>query len=230
MKRELTAKKPAPGARCSVLIVDDHPFLRVGLSESLASEPGLSVCGAVGTAEEALTATEKLRPDLVLADLNLPGKSGLELIKDLASLRPGLPVIVLSMHDEEIYAERCLRAGARGYLMKSEAPEKLAAAIRHVLGGGIHVSAQTSAHILNLFSGGRGPKKDSPLGQLTDREFEIFQWIGRGLATREIARRLHISAKTVETHRVHIKTKLDLTTSAELIAFAARWVAAGGGD
>ena len=230
MKRKLTAKKPAPIARKSVLIVDDHPFLRVGLSESLGREPGLSVCGAVGTAEEALTATEKLRPDVVVADLNLPGKSGLELIKDLASMQPGLPVIVLSMHDEEIYAERCLRAGARGYVMKSEGPEKLAAAIRHVLSGGIHVSAKTSAHILSLFSGGGNPKQGSPLGQLTDREFEIFQWIGRGLSTQTIAKRLHISAKTVETHRVHIKTKLDLATASELIAYAARWAAAGGGD
>ena len=228
MKRKLPAKKnPAPPAK-RVLIVDDHPFLRMGLTESLAREPGLSVCGACGTAEEALMAIEKLAPDVIVADLNLPGKSGLELIKDLFILRPGLPVIVLSMHDEEIYAERCLRAGGRGYLMKSDGPEKLAGAIRHVLAGGVHVSAKTSARIVENFSGRRNREKHSPLGGLTDREFEIFQWLGRGLTTQEIADRLHISAKTVETHRMHLKTKLVLGTAPELTAYAARWVAATG--
>ena len=228
MKRKLPPKKNAAPAAKRVLIVDDHPFLRMGLTESLAREPGLSVCGTFGTAEEALTAVGKLAPDVIVADLNLPGKSGLELIKDLAVLRPGLPVIVLSMHDEEIYAERCLRAGGRGYVMKSEGPEALAAAIRHVLAGGVHVSAKTSARIVEGFSGRRDRQKHSPLGALTDREFEIFQWIGRGLSTQEIADRLHISAKTVETHRMHLKTKLGLGTAPELIAYAARWVAAGG--
>lgn len=228
MKRKAFPNRSASAARKAVLIVDDHPFLRVGLSESLARAPGLCVCGAVGTAEEALTAVEKLGPDVVVADLNLPGKSGLELIKDLASLRPSLPVIVLSMYDEDVYAERCLRAGARGYVMKSEGPERLAAAIGQVLGGGIDVSAKTSAHIVRLFSRGARPERDTPFSQLTDREFEVFQSIGRGLSTRAIARRLHISTKTVETHRVNIKTKLGLATASELIAYAARSAATGG--
>lgn len=228
MKRKLSARKTAAPPRQWVLIVDDHPFLRMGLSEALADEPGLGVSGAVATAEEALKAVEKLRPDVVVADLNLPGKSGLELIKDLVTLYPGLPIIVLSMHDEVIYAERCLRAGARGYLMKSEGPEKLAPAIRHVLAGGIHVSATTSVRILNAFSGTREREREPALSRLTDREFDVFQSIGRGLATKEIADRLHISPKTIETHRMHIKRKLGLATAAELVSYAVRWAAVGG--
>lgn len=227
MKRKLpTGKTAAPEPR-RILIVDDHPFLRVGLSESLARVPGLSVCGAVGTAEEALTAVEKLDPHVVLTDLNLPGKSGLELIKDLASMRPNVAVIALSMHDEEIYAERCLRAGARGYLTKNSGVKNMVAAIQQVVAGGIHVSEKTSARIVAAFSGRRAGDGKSQVGLLTDREFELFQWIGRGLPTQEIADRLHLTAKTVETHRMHIKEKLGLATSGELIAYAARWLAAG---
>lgn len=227
MKPKSSPQKHATPADRRILIVDDHPFLRMGLTEALGREPGLCVCGAVGSAEEALTAVEKLLPDVIVADLNLPGKSGLELIKDVVSLRPDLPVIVLSMHDEEIYAERCLRAGGRGYVMKSEGPERLANAIRHVLTGGIHVSAKTSARIVENYAGRRETEKRSPLSQLTDREFEIFQGLGRGLSTQEMADRLHISTKTIETHRVHIKAKLGIATAAELVAYAARWVAAG---
>lgn len=227
----MNPKDPAPEnaspADRRVLLVDDHPFLLMGLARALAKEPGLSVCGTAGSAEEALTAVGKLEPDLVLTDLNLPGKSGVELIKDLANLRPGLPVIALSMHEEEVYAERCIRAGARGYVMKSDGPEIMAAAIRHVFAGGIHVSGKTAARILAVFAGQRSGAGRSALGQLTDRELELFQWIGRGLSTQEIADRLHISAKTVETHRMHIKEKLGLGTAAELIAYAARWMAAG---
>lgn len=227
MKPELLPKKTEKPPPTNVLIVDDHPFIRMGLAEALAGEPGLSVCGAVASAEEALAHMEKLGPDVVVTDLNLPGKSGLELIKDLAVIHPHLPIVVLSMHDEEIYAERCLRAGARAYVMKSEGPEKLAIAIRQVLAGGIHVSAATSARVLKAFSGRREKETESPLGQLTDREFDVFRWIGRGLSTREIAARLHISAKTIETHRMHIKAKLGLATAAELISYASRWTAAG---
>jgi DNA-binding NarL/FixJ family response regulator len=225
-QKNSSRKKDAVSPDQRILIVDDHPIVRLGLTEVLASEPGLAVCGACSTAEEALAAVGKLRPDIVITDLNLPGKSGLELLKDLAVLRPGLPVLVLSMHDEEIYAERCLHAGARGYVMKNEGPEKLATAIRSVLAGGIHVSARTSSRIVASFSGQRTREKASPLGRLTDREFEVFQWIGGGLSTQAIADRLHISVKTIETHRMHLKRKLSLATAAELVAYAARWVAA----
>lgn len=227
MKRNPSSAKKATPACPRLLIVDDHPFLRMGLTESLAKEPGLAVCGAVATAEEALASIGKLHPDLVVTDLNLPGKSGLELIKDLAALHPGLPTVVLSMHDEEIYAERCLRAGARGYVMKSEGPEKLVAAIRQVLAGGIHVSASTSVRILNAFAGGHERQAETPLRLLTDREFDVFQAIGRGLSTKEIAKHLHISSKTIETHRLHVKEKLGVATAAELVAYAARWISSG---
>lgn len=228
MKPKKPAKKTAAPADRRVLIVDDHPLVRLGLTEALAREPGLGVCDACGTAEEALTAVEKLHPEVVVTDLNLPGKSGLELLKDLTALRPGLPVIVLSMHEEDLYAERCLRAGARGYVMKSEGPDQLAAAIRSVLAGGVHVSARISARIVEAVAGRRDAARQSPVGGLTDRELEIFQWIGHGISTQEIADRMHISGKTIETHRMHIKTKLGLRTTAELTAHAARWMAAGG--
>lgn len=227
MSRITPKKKTDPPKRQRVLIVDDHPFVRMGLTESLAGEPGIMVCGAAATAEEALAALDTLHPDIVVTDLTLPGKSGLELVKDLTALKPDLRIIVLSMHDEDIYAERCLRAGAHGYVMKTEGPEKLAAAIRRVLGGEVYVSPKTSARLLRNFAGGREPTAEKPLAQLTDREFEIFQWMGRGLSTREVAERLHLSAKTVETHRVHIKRKLHITSAVELSAFAVRWVVAG---
>ena len=224
MKKKSAEKKKSAPAPKRVLIVDDHPFLRIGLCESLEREPGLCVCGAVASVEEALLSIEKQRQDIVVTDLNLPGRNGLELVKDLAVTHPSLPVLVLSMHDEEIYAERCLRAGARGYVMKSEGPEKLANAIRKVLGGEVHLSAKISAQLLGSFSGKKNTHRNSPLAVLTDREFEVFQWIGQGLSTGDIADRLRIGAKTVETHRMHIKTKLHLATAAELTAYAARWV------
>jgi DNA-binding NarL/FixJ family response regulator len=220
-------RKSATATELRVLIVDDHPFMRIGLTESISREPGLCVCGNAETAEAALQAVERLGPDVVVSDLNLPGRGGLELIKDIASVRPGLPVIILSMHDEAIYAERCLRAGARGYLMKSEGPEKLAAAIRNVLAGGIHVSPKIAERIVATFTGLRDAANDSPVGQLTDREFEVLRLIGLGSSTDEIADRLHVSPKTVETHRVHIKSKLAIGSLAELISYAARWTSAG---
>jgi len=224
MNRPPPAKKKTAPAEVRVLIVDDHPFLRLGLAGALEAEPGFSVCAAVASAEEALTAVENLRPDVVVTDLNLPGKSGLELIKDLATLRPSLPVIALSMHAEEIYAERCLRAGARGYVMKDDGSEKLVEAIRQVLAGGTHVSPKIAARIIGNFGRRRDPQKQSPIEQLTDREFEVFQHIGAGRSTQEVADRLHLSPKTVETHRKHIKAKLQIATVMELTSYAARWI------
>jgi DNA-binding NarL/FixJ family response regulator len=213
-------------AQKRVLIVDDHALLRLGLTEYIKSEPGLAVCGAVASVNDALIEVERETPDLVVTDLDLHGKSGLDLIKALAGLHPELPVIVLSLHDEEVFAERCLRAGARGYVMKHDSPEQLGIAIRKVLDGGIHVSEKTSARILNALSGNRGTEGQSPMGLLTSREFELFQWIGRGLSTKDIAERLQVSPKTIESHRLNIKAKLGLSSASELIAFAARWAAA----
>lgn len=224
-----TANTPSDSPK-RVLIVDDHPFLRKGLSDTLSREAGLCVCGEAGSAEEALSIVEKLSPDIVVLDLNLPGKNGLELIKDLKCMQPDLLLIVLSMHDEEVYAERCLRAGASGYVMKIEGLEKLPAAIRVVLAGGIHVSPKISTGILKALAGGRAETPAASGGlisQLTDREFEIFEWLGRGVSTQGIAKRLHLSPKTVETHRAKLKAKLGLETAAELVARAASWVSAG---
>jgi len=205
-----------------VLIVDDHPVFREGLAGVLARENDLKVVGQANHARQALTAIEQLRPDLVLLDVSLPGKSGLELIKDLRVLYPDLPVLVISMHDETLYAERVLRAGANGYVMKEEGPEKILQAIRQVLSQQTYVSPRMSARIVNSFSG--HSQKTSLISRLTDREFEIFQLIGKGNDSHAIARHLNVSHKTVDTHRCHIKDKLKLVSGMELICYAVRWV------
>ena len=210
--------------RTRVLIVDDHPMTRAGLVHVINRQPDLVVCGEAENAAEALDAVEACRPDLVLADITLPGKSGLELIKDIKAIRPGLPILVISMHDESLYAERVLRAGARGYLTKHEGGERLMQAVRHVLSGQIYVSEKMSAHILERFSGGQVAPVCSLVAQLSDREFEVFELLGEGLSAHEIAGRLHISTKTVDAHRANIKSKLVIKTTSELISYAARWI------
>jgi len=219
---------PASPAKKRILIVDDHPMMRQGLAQLVGNEPDLMVCCEAENASQAMEIVSKTRPDLVLADIALPDKSGLELIKDIQAIRPGLAVLVISMHDESLYAERVLRAGGRGYIMKQEGGRKLMEAIRHVLGGQIYVSENMSAKILEIFSGRRSDAGGSPVGNLSDREFEVFQLIGQGKSTREISERLHISVKTVEVHRVNIKTKLKIATAPELIRHAVRWVESNG--
>jgi DNA-binding NarL/FixJ family response regulator len=217
------SKKTAASRRTQILIVDDHPMMRQGLAQLIGLEPDLAVCGEAENAGGALDAIGTLKPDLVLADISLPGKNGLELIKDFQTIQPGLPVLVISMHDESLYAERVLRAGGRGYIMKQEGGKKLMQAIRQVLDGKIYVSDKMSANILEIFSGRRAGTESSPLEKLTDREFEIFQLIGQGQGTREIAEKLHLSVKTVDAHRANIKTKLKLNSATELVRFAVRW-------
>ena len=197
-------------------------MIREGLRTLISREPDLSVCGEAETAAEALKATAELNPDLVLVDIGLPGRNGLELIKDLRAFHPALPILVLSMHDELLWAERVLRAGARGYVMKRETGPVMVQAIRQVLANQLCVSEKISARILESFAGHR--VESSPLGLLSDREFEVFELIGRGKSTTEIAGDLHLSTKTVEAHRAKIKEKLELKTMPELISFAARWV------
>ena len=211
-----------------ILIVDDHPMMRQGLSQLIGAEPDLTICGEAESAESALNAVGKWKPDLVLADISLPGKNGLELIKDFQAVQPGLPVLVISMHDESLYAERVLRAGGRGYIMKQEGGKKLMLALRQVLAGKIYVSEKISADILENFSGRRTGADGSPVEQLTDREFEVFQHIGQGRGTRVIAEKLHLSVKTVEVHRANIKAKLKLKSAPELIRFAVRWSESSG--
>jgi DNA-binding NarL/FixJ family response regulator len=216
------SKKPAP-VKKRILIVDDHPMMRQGLAQLIAAEPDLTVCGEAENAERALDNLGGLKPDLVLADISLPGKNGLELIKDFQVIQPGLPVLVISMHDESLYAERVLRAGGRGYIMKQEGGKKLMLAIQQVLAGKIYVSEKMSAEILEAFSGRRAGTESSPVEKLTDREFEVFQSLGQGKGTREIAEKLHLSVKTIEAHRANIKAKLKLKSASELIHFAVRW-------
>jgi len=211
--------------RVRVLIVDDHPMTRAGLAHMINHQPDMIVSGEAENAAQALSALEANIPDLVLVDITLPGKSGLELIKDVKAMRPGLPVLVISMHDESLYADRVLRAGARGYITKHEGGEKLMRAMRHVLSGKIYVSENMSAHILEVFSGGQTTLHRSSIENLSDREFEVFELLGEGLAARQIAERLHLSAKTVDAHRANIKEKLKIQTSGELISYAARWIA-----
>jgi DNA-binding NarL/FixJ family response regulator len=206
-----------------VVIVDDHPMMREGLARLIEQEPDLKVVGEADTAHQALDVIRDQKPDVVLADITLPDKSGLELIKDIQVMHPGTNVLVISMHDEALYAERVLRAGGRGYIMKQEGGKKLMEAIRQVLAGKVYLSEKMASSILEIFSGGR-PESDSPVRRLTDREFEVFQLIGQGLDMREIAERLHLSIKTAEVHRTNIKQKLELRNVGELIHFAVRWV------
>lgn len=226
----MTAKKSLASAkgRQKLLIVDDHPMMREGLAQLINHEPDLTVCGEAGSANEALDLVEKLRPDFALVDISLPDKSGLELIKDLQALYPDLPVLVISMHDESLHAERALRAGARGYIMKQEGGGKMMEAIRQVLAGQIYVSQKMSARILEAFSGHRAKASRSPIECLTDREFEVFQLIGQGIGTRDIARRLKLSVKTIEVHRANIKQKMGLKGATELVRHAVRWVESSG--
>ncbi|MEQ2006853.1 MAG: response regulator transcription factor [Limisphaerales bacterium] len=219
-----TKKKPAATARKQILIVDDHPMMRDGLALLINAQPDLTVCGMATDAREAMLAIEAHQPDLVVMDISLPGKSGLEAIKDIQALAPGLAVLVLSMHDESLYAERVLRAGARGYVMKQEGGKRIMDGIRAVLEGRVFVSEQMSARIMDAFTGHRAGDTGGSVESLTDREFEVFQLIGRGRSTKEIADQLHLSVKTVEVHRVNIKAKLQLATSPELVHYAVRWV------
>lgn len=215
--------KDKQNAKSRILIVDDHPMTRQGLVTLIEHQPDWAVCFEAQNAEQALEAIAKTKPDLVLADISLPGKSGLELIKDIRALRENLPVLVISMHDESLYVERVLRAGARGYVPKHSGAAKIVEAIRAVLNGRIYVSEEMSAHFLEQLSGRSSPQMRSPVEQLSDREFEVFELIGQGLSAHDIAQRLFLSAKTVDAHRANIKEKLKIKTTAELIAYAARW-------
>ena len=206
-----------------VLIVDDHPVFREGLARVLAREDDLEIVGEASTARQAMEAIARTKPDGALLDLSLPDKSGLELVKDLRVLYPGLAILIISMHDETVYAERLLRADADGYVMKEEGPDRILQAIRQVLRRQTYVSARMSSRLLSSIAGNR-KKSDSPISRLTDREFEILRLIGGGHDSHGIGQQLNISPKTVDTHRSHIKEKLQLTTGIELICYAVRWV------
>ena len=227
---------PVATEKTRVFLIDDHPILRQGLANVLNQQAHLTVCGEASEPREALDAIERLRPDLALVDLSLRSGDGIELLKDLRVRQPRMLTLVLSMHDEALYAERALRAGARGYVMKQEKIDRLLLAIDRVLSGAIYVSDQVAAHaVQRLAVGGGAAAVSAPEGasgidafvqMLTDRELQVFRLIGRGLGTRLIAETLHLSRKTIESHREHIKTKLRFKDGGELIQRAIQWARA----
>lgn len=205
-----------------ILIVDDHPLVRAGLAGLIEPEKDLEICGEAGSTRAALSAVRELDPDLVMVDLSLSDGNGIELIKRLKVHYPALKILVVSMHDESLFAERAINAGALGYVNKHEATEHIVDAIRQVLAGKIYLSANMVERVINGFA----KKKDtgtSSVEDLSDRELEVFGLIGEGLSTSRIAERLHLSVKTVETHREKIKRKLQLATGGELVRHAVQW-------
>ncbi|MDE3068645.1 MAG: response regulator transcription factor [Verrucomicrobiota bacterium] len=225
--RPARRQSPVKSGKRTVLLVDDHPVVGVGLTERINRESDFGVCGVAQTGAEAMTAITRLQPDVVVLDLALPSGHGLEVLRDIHSQHPRLPVLVFSMHEESVYAERALRAGARGYLMKHEPPERLLEAIRALLSGGFAFSRETSARLLETLS---QPAKEHPgslVAKLGNRELEVFQFIGRGKTTREIAGLLGLSVKTIETYRDRIKQKLNAHSSTDLIRQAVCWVETG---
>ena len=207
-----------------VFIVDDHPIIRQGLGQLIDNEKDLSVCGQAEDAYEALKAIVKLEPDLIIVDISLKHSNGLELIKNLRQDNQSMGILVLSMHNESLYAERGLRAGANGYIMKEEAPAKIIGAIRRILNGKIYVSENVSMRMLSKLVNGKAEALSEPIESLTDRELEVFGLIGQGRGTRQIAKELHLSMKTIESYRAHIKDKLNLANAAELVQHAIQWV------
>jgi DNA-binding NarL/FixJ family response regulator len=210
--------------RRKILLVDDHPIVREGLAQFIGNEPDLAVIGMASGGEEAKQLIAAEMPDLVVTDLSLAGKPGLELVKDLASLHPSLPVLVLSIHDEVLWAERVLRAGAEGYIMKSQPTAQIVSAIRKLLDGEIWVSDKINAILMQKQLQQRKPLKGSPLDLLSDRELEVFHCIGKGMSMREIAGVFNLSSKTVDVHRDHIREKLKVKSSTELIRYAVAYV------
>jgi len=211
---------------CRILLVDDHPIFRRGVMSMLSGESTYEVVAEAGSAQEAISQLREADPDLALVDISLPGSNGIELIKMLLAEKPKLPILILTMHDESVYAMRALRAGARGYLMKTEAMNGIVEAIHKVSTGEMYVSEDLSNRL--IFQAVHGSNSEgqsqSPIDRLSDRELEVFRLLGRGFATRHIAKELHLSIKTVETHRAHIKEKLGCSDSTEMVGFAIDWV------
>jgi len=204
----------------TVFIVDDHPLLRQGLALMINRELDLAVCGEAEDAQTAMRDVAAKKPDILIADISLNGPDGLDLLKNLRGLYPNLPVLILSMHDESIYAERALRARANGYIMKQEATEKVLVAVRRILGGDIYLSDRMANKLLHQYISGASADMNSRLSALSDRELEVFRLIGEGRGTRQIAEKLHLSIKTVETYQAHIKDKLSLHSGRELVQHA----------
>ncbi|MGI8958178.1 MAG: response regulator transcription factor [Bryobacteraceae bacterium] len=208
----------------TVFVVDDHPIVREGLAQMINREPDLTVCGEAEEMHRALQMINASRPDILIVDISLNGPDGLDLLKNIRAKDPSLPVLILSMHDESIYAERALRAGANGYIMKQEATENVLVALRRILSREIYVSSRVASKMLQQFVGGSAsPSRHSPVDDLSDRELEVLRLMGDGHATRQIAEELHLSVKTVESYQAHLKEKLSLKNLRELVQYAVQW-------
>jgi DNA-binding NarL/FixJ family response regulator len=223
MTTNTALERPPQAGKKTVLVVDDHPLMRQGLALLINQQQDMQVCGEAEEAQAAMQAIAHLRPDIMILDISLSGPDGIELLKNIRATDPDLPVLVLSMHDEAIYAERALRARANGYIMKQEATEKVLVAVRRILSGEVYLSERMSNKMLQQYIGGAPNMIESRIASLSDRELEVFRRIGEGRATREIAEELHLSVKTVETYQAHIKDKLALRSGRELIQHAIQW-------
>ncbi len=228
----MSAQPKAPvvsrkNGRSRVLLIDDHAILRQGLTQLINQEPDMMVCGEAEEAPKGFEAVGALKPDVAVVDISLRGGDGLELIKNIKASHPTLPVLVLSMHDESLYAERALRAGSLGYITKEEAAESVLAAIRKVLHGEVVLSDRMRAQLLHQLVNGRLKQGSSPIDTLSDRELEVFRMIGEGRSTRQIAQELHLSVRTVEAYREYIKDKLNLKNGTALVQRAFQWVHGG---
>ena len=207
-----------------IFIVDDHPLFRKGLRELIGQEPGWSVCNEAATADEAMSLVEAAKPDLVIVDISLAGTNGIDLIKNLIEHDAELPVLVLSMHDESLYADRAIRAGAKGYVMKDDLPETVKRAIRRVLAGKMYLSENMSESLIQRFMHGGGESKETPVSRLSDREIEVFRMLGQGKETKQIAQELNLTIATINSYRARIKEKLGLNSPTELLHKAIYWV------
>lgn len=219
------SETPAIVEKRRVLIIDDHPIFRHGISAMINSEPDLNVCGEAGSAPAALEAMRRLKPDVALVDISMPGTNGIELLKSMKAESPKLPMLVVSMHDESLYALRALRAGALGYVMKAEALDLILTAIRKVLSGEPYLSPKFSDRLVFKAIRSMDEGLGSPVDKLSDRELEVLNLMGRGFGAQDIANELHLSVKTIETHRAHIKEKLGFHDSKEMVRFSIEWVA-----
>jgi DNA-binding NarL/FixJ family response regulator len=224
-KRDAKGSPSSSQDEKKILLVDDHPLVREGIATLIRAEPDLRISAEAGSAAEALQAIEEEMPDLVLLDISLPGTSGIELLKDLHIRYPRLFVLVLSMHEESVYAERALRAGAHGYIMKQEPGAKVVEAVRCVLRGELYVSPSLAARMVKLFVANKqGKDSRTSVERLSDRELQVYSYIGSGLSTQEVAAKLHLSVKTIQTYREHIKRKLGLRNATDLVHHATHWV------
>lgn len=211
-----------------IFLVDDHTMFREGLRQLIDREPDLTVCGDAAEAESALQEIRKLKPDLIVVDITLGGTSGIDLIKAIKNEQEDFPVLVVSMHDESLYAERALRAGAMGYVMKQEPAKTVKTAIRKVLGGDMHLSEKMASSVITKFMHGSDDAPPAPLEKLSDRELEVFQMLGMGKGVRQIAEEMNVTIPTVNSFRNRIKEKLQLKSSTEVMLHAIHWSREGG--